>query len=190
MSKRTYYMLCERLPGKLWTPEFGDFNKQVVIQERKDMKESGSFVKGTEFKIITNNGTAKAITEAVDQLNQEALNKALRVADEKKLSEDQLVLMSAILGISNCGSDHLFEGHHVTWTPDRVKQNYANRRVKRALRVGDVTADLCGSLCENDEMLENFIEEATSWVPRLNAMTIEQIKSTWPRYAAFVDCVE
>lgn len=82
MSKRKYYMLCERLPGKLWTPEFGDFNKQVVIQERADMKESGSFIKGTEFRIITNNGSVKAITDAVAQLNEEALNKALRVADE------------------------------------------------------------------------------------------------------------
>jgi hypothetical protein len=69
MSKRKYYTLCERTPGELWAPQFGDYNKQVVIQERADMKDSGSFIKGTEFTIICTSGSQKMISEAVEQLN-------------------------------------------------------------------------------------------------------------------------
>jgi prophage DNA circulation protein len=83
MTERKYYTLCERTPGGLWHPQFGDYNKQVVIQERRDMKDSQLFIKGTEFTIIATSSTQKMINEAIAQLNEEALNKALRVADEK-----------------------------------------------------------------------------------------------------------
>lgn len=68
---RKYYTLCERTPGQLYAPQFGDYNKQVVIQERADMKESGSFIKGTEFTIICTSGTQAMISEAVNQLNRD-----------------------------------------------------------------------------------------------------------------------
>lgn len=69
MATKRYYTLLERTPGQLYSPQFGDWNKQVVIQERSDMKESGSFIKGTEFTIITTCGSQHMIREAVDQIN-------------------------------------------------------------------------------------------------------------------------
>ena len=77
-KKRRYYTLCERTPGQLFSPQFGDYNKQVVLQERRDMKDSGSFIKGTTFEIIETNGSQKAIMEAVEALNVEARKDALQ----------------------------------------------------------------------------------------------------------------
>lgn len=78
-KRRKYYSLLERQPGQLFTPEFGDYIKAVVVQERADMKHSGSFIKGTEFMIVETNGTQKQLTEKVDAINDEALRaKALK----------------------------------------------------------------------------------------------------------------
>ena len=70
------YTLCERTPGQLYAPQFGDWNKAVVVQERADMKDSGSFIPGTEFTIIETSGSQKMITEAVEQLNNDPKVKA------------------------------------------------------------------------------------------------------------------
>lgn len=69
MARRKYYTLCERTPGQLWAPQFGDWIKAVVVQERADMKDSGSFIKGTEFTIVTTSGSQKELGEVVAQLN-------------------------------------------------------------------------------------------------------------------------
>jgi hypothetical protein len=103
-----------------------------------------------------------------------------------KLTKNQLALMSAILGVSNAGSDHLFEGHRADWTVDRIKNRYG--AASRILTVDGVTTNLVAGLCENEEMLDMFVEEARSWVDRLRPMTVEKIKSTWPRYADYVEC--
>jgi hypothetical protein len=77
---RKYYTLCERTPGQLYAPQFGDWSKAVVVQERADMKDSGSFIKGTEFAIVTTSGSQKMITEAVEQLNNDPKVKAKALA--------------------------------------------------------------------------------------------------------------
>ena len=66
---RKYYTLLERTPGQLWSPEFGDYDRKVVAQEGDDRRESGDFIKGTKFKIITTDGKQASITDAVNELN-------------------------------------------------------------------------------------------------------------------------
>lgn len=84
-KRRKYYTLCERTPGQLFAPQFGDYNKQVVIQERRDMKDSGSFIKGTEFEIIETTVSQKAIMEACEALNTPAVKaKALKESKPKQ----------------------------------------------------------------------------------------------------------
>lgn len=39
MSGRIYYTLFVKVPGRKWTPEFGDYVKNVVEQEWKDTKD-------------------------------------------------------------------------------------------------------------------------------------------------------
>lgn len=104
-----------------------------------------------------------------------------------RLTNNQLALMSAILGVSNAGQDTLFEGRHVQHTPESLKFRYEHSR--RSLTVESVTTDLVGGICESDEMLDMFLEETKSWVSKLKPMSVEKIKSTWTRYAAFVECV-
>jgi hypothetical protein len=61
MSKRKYYTVIEKLPDGEWTPQFGDYDRAVADQEMRDMKDSGSFVKGTKLKVITTDGSQQAI---------------------------------------------------------------------------------------------------------------------------------
>lgn len=103
------------------------------------------------------------------------------------LSTNQIALMAAVLGVSNAGSDHLFEGPHASVTPETLKMMVAG---KRPLDVDSVTTQIVSGLCENEEMLDMFLEEARSWVDRLMHMKVEDVKASWPRYAAFVDCVQ
>lgn len=69
-KRRTYYTLLERMTGQLWAPQFGDYDKEVVEQERRDMKDSGSFVKGTSFKIVETDGTQADLTRVVEEENE------------------------------------------------------------------------------------------------------------------------
>lgn len=105
-----------------------------------------------------------------------------------RLTPNQLALMAAILGVSNSGSDHLFEGHNKQFTPDSLRLRYADK--KRPLDVDGIVVDLVSGLCENDSMLENFQDEARSWVDVLRPLSIAQVKNTWKRYAEFVDVVK
>lgn len=102
-----------------------------------------------------------------------------------RLTYNQMAVMAAILGVSNAGSDHLFRGKKPEVTPERVKQMTAGRTV---VEVDSVTTQIVSGLCENEEMLDMFLEEARSWVDKLSSMTVEQVKDTWPDYAAFVEC--
>jgi hypothetical protein len=76
---RKYFTLLERLPGELWAPQFGDYDRNVVAQEGDDMKNSGSFIKGTKLKIICTDGSQKAINDEVMRINQ-----SIRITDLTK----------------------------------------------------------------------------------------------------------
>lgn len=82
MSKK-YYTLCERTPGQLYAPQFGSFIKAEVVQERADMKDSGSFIKGTEFAIIETSGSQRAITVEVELLNTDKVRAKARAEQER-----------------------------------------------------------------------------------------------------------
>ena len=77
MTRRKYYTLLERTPGQLWTPEFGDYKLSVVEQEKRDMKDSGSFIKGTQFQIIDTDGTQQDLMRKVEEINANTRSIAL-----------------------------------------------------------------------------------------------------------------
>jgi hypothetical protein len=78
---RKYYTLLERTPGELWAPQFGDYEREVVEQEQRDMKDSGSFTKGTKFLIIETGTRQYQVSDAIRLLNDELAPIALK---EKK----------------------------------------------------------------------------------------------------------
>jgi hypothetical protein len=67
---RTYYTLAV-LPNaegnRQWSPQFGDYDRDVVAQELEDTRDDWS--KGSKFKIVTSNGTQSGIDAAIDELN-------------------------------------------------------------------------------------------------------------------------
>lgn len=69
MTKRKYYSVIEKQPDGKWAPQFGDYDREVAEQEMRDMKDSGSFVKGTKLKVITTQGTQEAIMAKCEELN-------------------------------------------------------------------------------------------------------------------------
>jgi hypothetical protein len=72
-KNRKYYTLLEKLPSGrfrgVWTIQFGDYDRSVVVQEMNDMRENGGFVKGTKFKIIATGHTQAEIDAVVAELN-------------------------------------------------------------------------------------------------------------------------
>jgi hypothetical protein len=66
---RKYYSVLEKLPNSTWAPQFGDYDREVAEQEMRDMKDSGSFVKGTKLKVVSSSGTHDAIMIECDKLN-------------------------------------------------------------------------------------------------------------------------
>lgn len=64
---KSYHSLLVKENGK-WSVQFGDYSKQVVIDEQQDMKES--YGKAYVSKIITTNPDQASIDEAVQSLNK------------------------------------------------------------------------------------------------------------------------
>jgi hypothetical protein len=50
MAKK-YYTLYERIDGK-WYPQFGDYSRNVVVQERRDRHDSYPFPKIKDMSIV------------------------------------------------------------------------------------------------------------------------------------------
>lgn len=88
-KKGKYYTLLEKLPtGRfrgVWTIQFGDYERAVVVQEMRDMQTSGSFVKGAKYKVITTGHNQAEIEAMVNQLNGgKTLDKAAVNEDNAK----------------------------------------------------------------------------------------------------------
>lgn len=67
---RKYYTLLLREPRDAgWSPQFGDYDRSVVAQEGDDMRDSGSWVKGSKLKIICTGDKGSDIETAVASLN-------------------------------------------------------------------------------------------------------------------------
>jgi hypothetical protein len=97
-------------------------------------------------------------------------------------------VMAAILGVSNAGCDHLFVG--TGRPPEFLPCDAAELARSRYTRsVDDAVTRIAGDLCENEEMLEMFQEEARSWVDRVQASTVRELGAKYPRYARYVAAV-
>lgn len=64
---RYYTLVARTSTTEPWTPQFGDFDKDTVVQEAEDMKDSGDF---KLFKILTTSVHQKDIDAAVAKLNE------------------------------------------------------------------------------------------------------------------------
>lgn len=72
-KSRTYYTLLVRSmeSGWRWSPEFGDWSRDVVKSEADDLHEGYKAIKRKDMKIITTGSEVTAINAAVAKLNGE-----------------------------------------------------------------------------------------------------------------------
>ncbi len=63
---RQYHSIITREDGK-WSPQFGDFDKEVVKQEMEDSYREN--FKAKDRKIITTGSSQKDINDAIAKLN-------------------------------------------------------------------------------------------------------------------------
>lgn len=85
---RRYYSLLLREPTDTgWSLQFGDYDRKVVAQEGDDMKQSGSWVKGSKLKIIDTPDGQAEINAAVAELNAQI---AFRQIKADGVLEDRL----------------------------------------------------------------------------------------------------
>lgn len=71
MTKK-YYTLVQLEAGK-WSPQFGDYSKAVVTQERRDMHESFPCPKLKDLRVISSSDDQASINAAVAALNVHTL---------------------------------------------------------------------------------------------------------------------
>lgn len=67
---RTYYTLAvwPKAEGQQWSPQFGDYDRDVVAQELEDTKTD--WPKGSKFRIIQSADKQEAINASIDALNR------------------------------------------------------------------------------------------------------------------------
>jgi len=113
MTKRTYYSLLVREPDGLWAPQFGDFDRAVVAQEGDDMKESGSWVKGSKLKIIAHVSGQAELNKAVAELNA---NVVLAMIKKANVFEDRMEydvdMLAKMYGMTNDAATRLHSMLH------------------------------------------------------------------------------
>ena len=67
---KTYYTLAIQWEkGDHFSPEFGDYDFECVIDEREDIAYSYD-LKASQIKVIKTDGTMQAIDQAIHKLNQ------------------------------------------------------------------------------------------------------------------------
>lgn len=72
--KRQYFTLAvkpEAEGNRLWSPQFGDYDRDVVAQELEDTK--ADWPAGSKFKIIVSGGKQADINAAIDKLNRKIM---------------------------------------------------------------------------------------------------------------------
>ena len=69
-SNRTYYTLAIKIAGE-WTPEFGDYDREVVEDE---MAYYGNEYKQREMKIVATSDEQQDIESPIDSLNTNPAN--------------------------------------------------------------------------------------------------------------------
>lgn len=67
---RPYFTLCERAPDSAWAPQFGDYDKQCVEDERADMLYAGAGrIRAKDLRIVRSGDTQAEIDAAIAKLN-------------------------------------------------------------------------------------------------------------------------
>lgn len=65
-----YFTLAERQPDGAWAPQFGDYDKDVVAQERADMLYSGAGrIRAKDLRIVRSGAWQADINAAIAKLN-------------------------------------------------------------------------------------------------------------------------
>ena len=66
-----YFTLAERQPDGAWTPQFGDYDKDVVAQERADRLYSGAGrIRAKDLRIVRSADSWASIDAAIAKLNE------------------------------------------------------------------------------------------------------------------------
>lgn len=72
MAKKYYTLVQFNLDTKTWQPQFGDYDRQVVEDEREDVLcgyNCGVMIRKKDLKIITTSPEQKDIDAAIAKLN-------------------------------------------------------------------------------------------------------------------------
>lgn len=86
MKTKKYYTLLESINGALFTPEFGDYEKDVVEDERDDMKARAELTDDgthTEYKIIRTGETQTEIDNEIARINSALYTEQMENLREK-----------------------------------------------------------------------------------------------------------
>lgn len=66
--RKTYFTLAVRVPDGLWTPQFGDYDRDVVLDEQLDTEED--WPKRSKFKIIRTYDSQADVMMGIAKLNR------------------------------------------------------------------------------------------------------------------------
>lgn len=67
---KPYFTLVERTPDGPWGPQFGDYDKQCVEDERADMLYAGAGrIRAKDLRIVRSGDTQAEIDAAIAKLN-------------------------------------------------------------------------------------------------------------------------
>jgi hypothetical protein len=68
---RKYYTLIQRIDGR-WFPQFGDYDRAVVDEERQGMRDAHDAPRASDLKVITTGPKQADINAAIEKLNAAA----------------------------------------------------------------------------------------------------------------------
>jgi hypothetical protein len=144
---RKYFTLCTRDDGG-WSPQFGDYVRRVVDDERDDYRQR---VKAKDIKIITTDGTQAAIDAAVAVLN-ETERKARIDADFAAADEQEALPTIGIADLVAAVKKHAMNNYNTggwdfiveCWTDDDIAAAIGSATTAKAAiaRVGRTASSL------------------------------------------------
>lgn len=67
---RKYFTLAQRIEG-VWYPQFGDYDRAVVDQERQDWRDAGTAL-ASDLRVISSGARQADINAAIAKLNAAA----------------------------------------------------------------------------------------------------------------------
>ena len=104
-----------------------------------------------------------------------------------KITDSQAFVLAAILGVSNAGSDHLFENEGKR--PATFLPSDAADLARSTHSLDDAVCSIVSGLCENEEMLDMFVAEAKSWLKRFKGKSVAVATKNTGRYTNYAKAV-